>query len=420
MKINKLAFLFLFVVSCYTVQAQINFPSQQKTVDGKPLYEMEFSPRLKLNGYVNLGGNDINSQSVNLNSADPYNPLNQKNADFNMYQSQLGWKTTYNGFSKRPLVTYVEAQWWGGPGAGGNLQLRVATVDYNHWHVGQDWTFFGNGVAGWYNTLDWEGPNSGTWARHIQVKYYNNFGADKSWKFEGGIESSSAYLKIAGGKTLGQFSADPIAAFTKSLDNGEGFLRLAVMGRPLRYVKSATANATTMGWGINANYKTMLNNKSYFMAQALVGSGIGGSYTLSGALFGNGGAGNMYDAIYDENDNFKTVPIYGGSAGVEYYFGEKLHSNLVVGYTTMTYNVSPVSLVSNKVLNDNTSEDFVTNNFNSSTRIALPSASINAMYDVTKNFLIGIEYNTGAKQIINTTTQSSMVNRIALGVMVGF
>jgi hypothetical protein len=90
---------------------------QQKTDDGKPLYEMEFSPRLKLNGYLNLGGNDMNSQSINLNSADPYNPINQKNAGFNMYQTQLAWKTTYNGFSKGPLVTYVEAQWWGAPGA---------------------------------------------------------------------------------------------------------------------------------------------------------------------------------------------------------------------------------------------------------------------------------------------------------------
>ncbi len=422
MKNSKFAFLFLVVIGCYTAQAQINFPSQQKTDDGKSLYEMEFSPRLKLNGYLNLGGNDMNSQSLNLNSADPYNKIDQKNAGFNMYQTQLAWKTTYNGFSKGPLVAYVEAQWWGAPGAGGNLQLRVAYVDYNHWHIGQDWTFFGNGVPSWYNTLDWEGPNSGTWARHLQVKYYNDFGTDKSWKFEGGIESSSEYLKIAGGVTPGQFSVDPIVAFTKKLHDQTGYLRLAFMGRTLRYEKDTNDNTMTMGWGVNANYKTMLNEKSYFMAQAVAGSGIGGSYTLSGALFGNGGAGNMYDAIYDQNGNFKTVPIYGGSAGIEYYFGEKkrLHSNLVVGYTTMTYNATPFSLVNSKVINDNSTADFVNNNSNSNTRIALPSASINAMYDITKNFLIGLEYDAGAKQIINTNTQTSTVNRIAVGMMVGF
>lgn len=418
---KKYKLLFLFFIATYVAQAQIGFSSQKLTDDGKPLYEMEFSPRLKLNGYVNLGGNDMNSQSINLNSANPYNILNQKNAGFNMYQTQLAWKSTYNGFDKGPLVTYVEAQWWGAPGAGGNLQLRVAYVDYNHWHIGQDWTFFGNGVASWYNTLDWEGPNSGTWARHIQVKYYNNFGADKSWKFEGGVESSSTYLKIAGGVTTGQFSVDPIVAFTKKLHDG-GFLRLAAMGRPIRYEKDATSSATTMGWGANANFKTMLNEKSHFMAQGIVGSGIAGSYTLSGALFGNGGAGNMYDAIYDQNSDFKKVPIYGASAGIEYYFGEKnkFHSNLVLGYTSMTYNATSTSLVSSKVIDDNATNDFVNNNSQSSTRIALPSASINAMYDVTKNFLIGIEYNTGAKQIINSTTQTSMVNRVALGVMVGF
>lgn len=159
---KKYKLLFLFFIATYVAQAQIGFSSQKHTDDGNPLYEMEFSPRLKLNGYVNLGGNDMNSQSINLNSANPYNPIDQKNAGFNMYQTQLAWKTTYNGFEKGPLVSYVEAQWWGAPGAGGNLQLRCAWVDYNHWHIGQDWTFFGNGVSSWYNTLDWEGPNSGT------------------------------------------------------------------------------------------------------------------------------------------------------------------------------------------------------------------------------------------------------------------
>jgi hypothetical protein len=99
---------------------------------------------------------------------------------------------------------------------------------------------------------------------------------------------------------------------------------------------------------------------------------------------------------------------------------KRLHSNLVVGYTTMTYNALPVSLVNSKVINDNSTADFVINNSNSNTRIALPSATINAMYDITKNFLIGLEYDTGAKQIINTNTQTSTFNRIAIGMMVGF
>lgn len=412
----------LFIVMCtYTGYSQIKFPFDGKTEDGKPLYEMEFSPRLKLNGFANLGGNAYNSQSLNLNSANPYNPLHEKGADFNMYQTQLAWKTTYNGFEKGPLVMYVEGQWWGAPGAGGNLQLRVAYVDYNHWHVGQDWSFFGGGVSTWYNTLDWEGPNSGVWARHLQLKYYNNFGQDKSWKFEGGIESSASSLKIAGGTTPGQFSIDPILAFTKYQNDG-GFIRMAVMGRTLRYAKNDNTNAMTAGWGVNVNYKTMLNSKSYFMAQGLAGSGIAGSYTLSGQLFSNGDQGTMYDGIYNQNGNFKTVPVYGGSAGIEYFFGDsnKLHSNLVLGYTSMTYNDNASSLVNTGVISDNTAGQFVSNNTKSSTQVALPYASINMMYNVTKNFLIGVEYNHGAKQIINTTTQTSDVNRIGVGIMAGF
>ncbi|TDO94931.1 hypothetical protein [Flavobacterium sp. 245] len=411
----------LFFAMCYSTYAQVSFESKAQTSD-KPLYEMEFSPRLKLNGYVNLGGNDSKtSQSLNLNSANPYNPFKDKNADANMYQTQLAWKTTYNGFEKGPLVTYVEGQWWGGPGAGGNLQLRVAYVDYNHWHVGQDWSFFGGGVPTWCNTLDWEGPNSGTWARHLQAKYYTNFGKDKLWKFEGGIETTAQYLKVAGGSMPGQFSVDPIFAFTKYAQDGS-FARLAFMGRSIRYTKEDASNTLAMGWGINANLKSKLNDKSYFLAQGLVGSGIAGSYTLSGALFGNGGATNMYDGIYDQNGNFKTVPVYGGSAGIEYFFGPKknLHSNLVLGYTNMSYNASPLSLVQSKVINDNATGDFVTKNNEATTHTALTFGSINMLYDVTKITTMGIEYDAGTKQITNSISQSSMVNRVALGLKVGF
>jgi hypothetical protein len=42
------------------------------------------------------------------------------------------------------------------------------------------------------------------------------------------------------------------------------------------------------------------------------------------------------------------------------------------------------------------------------------------MYDITKIFTMGIEYDGGAKQISNSTSQSSMVNRIAAGIKVGF
>lgn len=420
MKKYALLSALLFAVCCSTY-AQVSFESKAKTSD-KPLYEMEFSPRLKLNGYVNLGGNDSKtSQSLNLNSADPYNKFTDKNADANMYQTQLAWKTTYNGFESGPLTTYVEAQWWGGPGAGGNLQLRVAYVDYNHWHVGQDWSFFGGGVPSWYNTLDWEGPNSGTWARHLQIKYYDSFGKDKLWKFEGGIETTAQYMKIAGGSIPGQFSVDPIAAFTKYSQDGS-FVRLAFLGRSIRYTKENASNALEIGWGINANLKRKLNDKSYFMAQGLAGSGIAGSYTLSGALFGSGGPANMYDGIYDQNGNFKTVPVYGGSAGIEYFFGAKknLHSNLVLGYTNLAYKATPISLVQSKVVNDNAEGDFVNKNNEATTHTVLTFGSVNMMYDVNKIITMGIEYDAGAKQIINSTTQSAMVNRIALGLKVGF
>lgn len=402
--------------------SQIEFSSKNQTIDGKPRCEMGFTPLLKLNGYLNLGGNDINtSQSLNVNSADPYNPLKDKNADGNMYQSQLAWRMTYNGFAKGPLVTYVEGQWWGAPGGSGNLQLRMAYVDYNHWHIGQDWTFFGGGVPTWYYTLDWEGPNSGTWARHLQVKYYNNFGKDKSWEFEGGIETTAQFLKVAGGNTPGQFSVDPIVAVTRKLSPW-GFVRLAVMGRSIRYEKDATANAMTMGWGVNANFKEKIGDRSYVKAQVLAGAGIAGSYTLSGQLFGNGGAGNMYDGIYDQNGTFKTVPVIGGSAGVQHFFGakERFRTNLVLGYTNMSYNATPASLVQSKVVNDNAAGDFVNKNTESTTHVALTFLALNAMYGITENFLVGVEYNRGTKQIINSMTETAPVNRIAAGIIVAF
>jgi hypothetical protein len=258
------------------------------------------------------------------------------------------------------------------------------------------------------------------------VKYYTDFGKNNSWKFEGGMETSAPNLKVAapGDANLpGQFSVDPIVAVTKYTK--QGFVRLAAMGRSLRYAKDAKTNALTMGWGVNANYKTKIDDKSYIMLQGLAGAGVAGSYTMSGEFFGAGTtnkSANMYDGIYDQGGKFKTVPVVGGSAGIEYFFGarKRLHSNLVLGYTNLTYNSSPIALVASGVVKDNGASDFVTKSTDSKTTIGLTYASLNAMYDITKNFTAGVEYNYGLKSIVNSTTQSSSVNRIALGVMVGF
>ncbi|WP_337968778.1 hypothetical protein [uncultured Flavobacterium sp.] len=86
----------------------------------------------------------------------------------------------------------------------------------------------------------------------------------------------------------------------------------------------------------------------------------------------------------------------------------------------MTYHATPFSLVESKVINDNASGDFVTNNNDKTTHVALNFATVNMMYDVTKNFTMGIEYSGGSKQIINSITQNSAVNRIAFGLTVGF
>ncbi|MNS65215.1 hypothetical protein D3C72_983700 [compost metagenome] len=200
-----------------------------------------------------------------------------------------------------------------------------------------------------------------------------------------------------------------------------GFARVALMGRSIRYNSDVT-NKMGIGWGVNGNFKARIDDKSYVMVQGLAGAGIAGSYTLSGELFGNGGAGNMYDGLYNQQGDFKTVPVVGGSAGIEYFFGahKQLHTNLVLGYNRMSYTATPSWLVHSGVVNDNAAGDFVRYNTAGTTQINLLYASLNAMYDITRNFSVGVEYNTGYKQIVNTVSHTAAVNRVAAGIMVGF
>lgn len=438
---KKILFLGIGLSFGITSTAQIKYSTRAKTSDGEPVFSTQFDTRLKINGYFNLGGNDPSSQSINLPSANPYNPIQGGGFDMNMYSSQLANRTIYNGLKGGPLTVYVEGQFWGAPDRSNNFQLRQAFLEYHHFKLGRGWTFFGSDGPSWYNTLDWEGPSMGVWARHVQLKYSTYFGENKSWRIEAGFENSAYNLAVNNRsgmvdsiKQPSQVTPDPIIALSKQA--GKTFLRFSTMYRMIKYSDVRNGgNAFTSGWGVHLNMKTMLNKKDYFMAQFLAGSGIGASYTVSGALFSNHppgqGSNRFYDALYDQENNFKTVPIYGVSGGAEFFYGKdkRMHSNLVLSYTTEQYQATPQSLVTSKLVSDNANHDFVTLNKKSSTTIAYPFATINLLYEVLNdvkiegvpiNFTIGLEYNVGAKTVINDVSRSSIVNRIAFGLMLGF
>lgn len=436
----------LIFIWCLKANAQIKFSSQEKTPEGESVFTSQFDTRLKLNGYFNRGGNNAASQTLNLTSANPYNRSAETGFDMNMLQSQFANKTVFNGLKGGPLTIVVEGQYWGPPGDAGNFQLRQAYVEYHHFRLGQGWTFFGGDAPSWYNTLEWEGPIMGVWTRHVQLKYFTRFGKDKSFGLEAGIESSIPHLAInnkvrsqnfsSGGQAI-PVPAQSLPDFIIALSNrfGKTSVRLSALYRPIKYADGKNGETkSTAGGGIHVNSKTLVGAKSCFMAQVLVGTGIGASYTL-GSYFGNNAPGNgpdrLYDAIYDQHAAFKTVPFFGVSAGAEIFFGneKRMHSNTVLGYATQRYHADPHTLTLLGLVEDNTKGDFVRLNKQGSTVLAYPSGTINIMYDILKdvkveglplNFTIGLEYNVGAKIIINDITQSATVNRIAFGLMLGF
>jgi hypothetical protein len=381
------------LVSVTALQAQpLRFESQD-SVAGKPKYEFVTRLFLKLNGFYDVYGGIGRNETFNVSNINVYSNESDPIFWMDMHQSQIRLKGTVNTEDLGPVVAYVEGDFWAGSL---RFRLRHAWIDFYGFHIGQDWSTFGDKNI-WPNVFDWDGPPSGVWIRHPMVKYTNVLGSDHL-QYELCIEApvedyTTSPLLDTAVNPAPQSVPDGIATL-RWVDTW-GHIRLATIARSLKYKQTETdgsiSDANAIGYGAALSGKAMIGELSSLQWQAAVGQGIG-AYLVS---YG----GKNYDAIPDGQGALEPLPTAGGWIAYEHYFTPKWHMNIIGGGTTFTgtYTGSITHDPSGNVLTDPD----------------LTEASMyiltNLMFDPIPNLNIGVEFNWGERWV----TQKGTIDGVA-------
>ena len=165
-----------------------------------------------------------------------------------------------------------------------------------------------------------------------------------------------------------------------------------------------------MGYGLAFSGIYATERKNNLQFQLVAGKGITAYMTSISGL--------GYDGYPNNNDEFVPTPAYGGWLSYEYFFTERLHANMVFGFTEYNFN----DVTEFQVITDDDQFKFVQGNFVNFHYYGI----VNMMYEPFPRMTIGLELDYGAKEInfdgtvddgFTDETQSRDAMRISFGFM---
>ncbi|MFB9052594.1 hypothetical protein ACFFVB_05830 [Formosa undariae] len=384
--------------------------TSKDSVGNDPRYKSSLGVNMKLNGYLDVYGGLNNSETFNVGLINVFDTDDTKSLNVDMYQTQLKFSTKYIQKDGRVITAVVESDFWGGDG---RLRLRKAFVETTHWQVGQNWNNFGDESI-WPNIMEWEGPPSGIWLRTPHIKYMNTF-KNPNWIYEASIEAP-----IATNFAYEEFQPlidevdqiTPDLTFSVKYKREWGHLRMSSVLRNVRYKLDDDIDSFVgYGFTFSGIYKANRNN---FQFQIVGGKGISAYLTTV--------AGNGYDGYPATGNEFNATPAMGGWASYEYYITDKLHTNVVLGFTRFNLKDSDRFIVTQDLNND---VAFLRGNFIHQHYYGI----LNFMYDAYDRMTVGLELDYGEKdldisgevnQIEGKINQSRDAMRISFGFMYYF
>ena len=180
------------------------------------------------------------------------------------------------------------------------------------------------------HSIDFGGPNAFTLVRHPNIYYTCNFGKDKMWTAQLGLDMPdvASFTTTGVGKKINQRMPDIPFFIQRSWADRKGWLRASAIFRDLQYRADATtaalaSNKGVFGWGVKLDGKTPICGGLSANYQAVYGRGIS-SYIQD--LSGEG----MDLTPQPGNHSLKAVPVWGAYGSLEYAFGK-------CGFINFTY-----------------------------------------------------------------------------------
>jgi hypothetical protein len=225
------------------------------------------------------------------------------------------------------LSAYIEADFQSSPGTGSenvtnayNLAVRRATITYDRWQFGQDWTTFQN-VAALPETTDFIGPSDGTvFARQALVRYTQPLGEHLTLAIAAENPETTAYSVSA--PTITGYDDDAVPDIVARLNwaPGRHQFALAAIARQLAVDDAGTSREAT-GWGVSASGRVAVGEHDDVRFMLTSGEGIG-RYM---------GIGFAPDAAFNGAD-LDPISVTGGFAAYRHVWTERMRSTLSYSY----------------------------------------------------------------------------------------
>ncbi len=246
--------------------------------------------------------------------------------DLHAKQTRLSFTAT-RAVEGHTLVAYVEADFQSSPGTGNenvtnayNFAVRRATVSYDRWLFGQDWTTFQN-VGALPETTDFIGPSDGTvFARQALVRYTHPLGAHLGLAVALENPETTAYSVVA--PTIAAYDDDSVPDVVARLNwtPGKHQFSLAAIGRQLS-VQDAGVSREATGWGVSASGKVAVGARDDVRFMLTSGEGIGRymglGFAPDGAFSGTG---------------LEPISVTGGFVAYRHVWTPRLRSTLSYSY----------------------------------------------------------------------------------------
>ena len=188
-----------------------------------------------------------------------------------------------------------------------------------------------------------------------------------------------------------------------------GHVRLSSILRNVRYkLDGELDNFIGYGFAFSGIYSA--ESKNNFQFQLVGGKGISAYMTSISGL--------GFDGYPTVNDEFDATPSYGGWLAYEYYFTEKLHSNIVFGYARYGFEDMERFILSNDIIGEDAilrGDYFYTHSY----------GIFNLMYEPFERVTIGLELDYGMKKLdINGDVNNQIIDdsrdRDAMRISFGF
>jgi hypothetical protein len=294
--------------------------------------------------------------------------------DLHAKQTRLSF-TVNRAVEGHSLTAYLEADFQSSPGNGTelvtnayNFAVRRATVSYDRWLFGQDWSTFQN-VAALPETTDFIGPTEGTvFSRQTLVRYTLPLGEHTSLALAMENPETSAFSISA--PTITGFDDDAVPDFVARLNWSPGRSQFVLAGLLRRLsVEDAGASREANGWGLSASGKVAMGQRDDLRFMVTFGEGIG-RYV---------GLGFAPDAVF-RGKEMEAVGVTAGFAALRHVWSDRLRSSFTYSFQNVDNDIglSPTSA-----------------------NVLASSYSANLFFSPVQGLDLGVEYQHAERELFN-------------------